>query len=412
MSGKTTEERIDAIAKQFAREVFLWEDPFEAPSVPDEETLKKFKENFSLQDPDLDKHIRTDINCKRALDLIECDKLGIWDGFNALFQEERAEKPVEKFEKISLFVRKGDIFYTQGKLPVINENGRISFVYTFKPCAVLLLDDGEEMEWDDRVFKCAVVTSDKDGKPVEGHDIDLKNGWILHKWLRYKVSIDQLDRKRKVGAIADSGALDAITAEVTKYSVSDVQKMHFGRDERRLFAMAKYVPIMADTKKAVFEMNETIVTKLMKLMNKFKSKVEFKNPMPTPVFVGSTCDVTDTDASPMIVIKGDGEEAVCLTAKLTDPIFLSRASKADDLPTWSFSLKDVCIPEGKEFVLIDAKNENIGVNGIKNLDLIGYGLICHATDHGVAKLVEYFPEKLESDITNADQVLLVVDISE
>ena len=409
MSEKTTEERIDALAKQFAREMFLWEDPFEAPSVPDEETLKNFKEKFSLQDPDLDKHVRTDINCKRALDLIECDKLGIWDGFNALFQENHAEKPVEKPEKVSLFVHKGDIFYTSGgkPLPVLNEKGEYSVVYTFKPCAVLLLDDGEKKSWGDKVFKCAVVTPECMGKPVEGHDIDLKNGWILHKWLRYKVSTYQLDRKRKVGAIEDSGTLNAITAEVAKYSVSDVRKMQFGRDERRLFAMAKYVPIMAETNAKLFEMKETAAAKALKLMKEMaRSTVEFvKNLMPSPVagsafgFGISGFAADDTDSSMMIVRKGDSEEVSSLKAKLTDPIFLSKEMRSEDMPTWSFNLKDLFIPEGCVFILRDEKGNDIG-----------FGSIYHATDHGVARLEEYFPGKLESDIINANQVALEVFI--
>ncbi len=408
MSGKTTEERIDALAKQFAREVFLWEDPFEAPSVPDEETLKKFKEKFSLQDPDLDKHIRTDINCKRALDLIECDKLGIWDGFNALFQEDRAEKPVEKREKVSLSVHKGDIFYTSGgtPLPVLNEKGEYSVVYTFKPCAVLLLDNGEKKSWGDKVFKCAVVTSDKDGKPVEGHDIDLKNGWILHKWLRYKVSTYQLDKKRKVGEIADSGTLDAITAEVVKYSVSDVQKMHFGKDERRLFAMAKYVPIMAETRMAVFEMKEecedSVFKRLQKRFHKFISEEYEKlandlqklQPISLPVAAAGGKE------SDLIIRSGENAEPKYFKAILKGAIAIDAENCLEEenmLPMWSLDPGNEKIDlDDKVFTLRDRKTK----------ERIGFGYI----RNNIAYLEQVLPDKLSEPISKASQVILEVCI--
>lgn len=376
------------IIKAYSKEIYLWENPFDAPEVPPESFWKKFFENsdkIEADMPGISEQIEKKVNCRRAEMKLKAENDPLFQEIfgkvkDSLFAVDGSETKYESSSENDsdllprFFPRKGDIFYTQGKLPVINKNGRISFVYTFKPCAVLLLNDGEEMEWDDIVFRCAVVTPECVGKAVESQDMLLENGWILHKWLNYPLSLDQIDLTKKVGSIDN---IDEIAVTVEKYSSSDEKMIRYGKEEKRLKACAEYLPIMADTKKAVFEMNETDSVKWA---------------------AGYT---TDTDTSTMIVKKGDGGETVCLTAKLTDPIFLSKETKADDLPTWIFSLKDVCIPEGKEFVLRDAKDENIG-----------YGIIRHAKDHGVARLVEYFPEKLESDITNAAHVFLLVDISE
>ena len=241
MSEMTTEERIEKLAERFSKEMSLWPDPFEAPSVPDKETLEVFEANHAALEPDLDMQIRSDINCRRALNRIECDKLGIWDEGRTITDDELlkilehkpdptkqlTKKNSEKIRRKIFIPRKGDIFYTQSKLPVVNEKGELSFIYTFKPCAVLLFDNGKKMPWGDKVFKCTVVTSGNVCKTLEGHDIDLGNGWVLHKWLRYKVSVKQLDLAEKAGEIADAGEIDRLMAEVKKYSVEDVKKMPF-----------------------------------------------------------------------------------------------------------------------------------------------------------------------------------------
>ncbi len=413
MTEKTAEEKIDTLAKQFAREMFLWDDPFEAPSVPDEGTLKSFKENSSLQDPDLDMQIRTDINCRRALDLIECDKLGIWDEFNTILQKNchSGRAPIKKeFGKFSLFVRKGDIFYTLGgePLPVINEKGEYSAVYTFKPCAVILLDDGEKTSWGDKVFKCAVVTSDQDGKAVEGHDIDLKNGWILHKWLRYKVSSYQLDRARKVGDIADTEVLDAIIAEVAEYSVADVQKMHFGKDERRLFAMAKYVPIVADTKFKLFEMEEeceeSVFKRLQKMLHKFISEgyeklaADLQKLQPIFLPVAAAGD----KESDLVIRSGENAEPKYFKAALKGSIMIdaenySALEEENQLPMWSLNTGDERINlDGKVFTLRDRNTK----------ERIGFGYI----RNNIAYLEQVLPDKLPEPIDKASQLILEVCI--
>ena len=401
-------EKQKELIKSYAREIYLWDDLSDAPSVPSNEILRDFI-NGKLDDKDLEKQLRNDLNCKMAVDKIKFEKIFGKDQetSDADVAECKCEEKKGVVSKlIGRFIppRRGDIFYTQSKLSVIDENSERSFVYTFKPCAVLLLDDGEEMEWNDRVFRCAVVTPESMGEAVEGQDMKLENGWVLHKWLSYPISFYQIDFSRKVGTV---GGIDEISDIVEEYSFSDEKMTRYGKSEKRLMAYADYIPIEADTRMAVFEMKETAAAKAAKLIKEMtRSTVEFvKNLMPSPAagsafgFGISGFAADDIDSSMMIVRKGDREEVESVKAKLADPIFLSKEAKAEDLPTWSFSLEDAFIPEGCVFILRDGNGENIG-----------FGSIYHATDHGVARLAEYFPEKLKSDVINANQVVLEVFI--
>ena len=401
-------EKQKELIKSYAREIYLWDNPSDAPSVPSNEILGDFI-NGKLEDKDLEKQIRNDLNCKMAVDKIKFEKIfgKNQENCTACASEKRCEEQKGVvFKLIGRFIspRKGDIFYTQSKLPVIDENSERSFVYTFKPCAVLLLDDGEEMEWNDRVFRCAVVTPEYMGEAVEGQDMLLENGWVLHKWLSYPLSFYQIDFSRKVGTVDN---IDEIADIVEEYSFSDEKMTRYGKAEKRLMAYSEYLPIEADTRKAVFKMKETAAAKAAKLIREMtESTMEFvKNLIPSPV-AGSTFGLgisgfaaADTDTSIIVIRKGDCEKVESVKAKLADPIFLSKETKPEDLPTWNFSLEDTFIPEGCVFILRDENGNDIG-----------FGSIYHATDHGVARLMEYFPEKLKSDVINANQVVLEVFI--
>jgi len=404
-----TKKKIEALAAEYAREMFLWEDPFDAPSVPDEPLLKEFAENQEAVEADLAGQIRRDLNCGRALDRVKFGKYGIVKSENMISEEDfhkilesvpAAESrlvPAENPEKRTYFPRKGDIFYTRSKLPVVDENGNSSFIYTFKPCAVLLLDDGEKKPWNDKVFRCAVVTPDYMGDAVEGQDTDLKNGWILHKWLSYPVSIYQLDCTKKAGTVKD---IDDIAEIVEKYSVSNEEMTRCGREERRLRAMAEYVPVTADTGFKLFEMaentSESVVSRVKNRLNKFIAGwVESLNIYTQPAGFAAA----DEDSSAMVVRKGGEVDSRSFTAHLTDPIFLRKDVIEKNLPEWSFDLNEAEIPEGMVFVLRDKKDNSIG-----------FGSIYHASDHGVAQLIEYFPDKLEKDISGANDVVLEIYI--
>lgn len=404
------------IIKAYSKEIYLWENPFDAPEVPPESFWKKFFKNagkIEADMPGISEQIEKKVNCRRA-----AMKLKAKD--DPLFQEifgkmkdssaavEESEKKYEsssendsdllsRFKKVFVFPRKGDIFYTQSKLPVVDENGGTSFIYTFKPCAVLLLDDGEKMPWNDKVFRCAVVTPDCMGKAVEGQDMDLKNGWILHKWLSYPVSIYQLDCTKKAETIKN---IDEIAEIVEEYSVLDEGMTRYGKDEKRLMAMAEYVPVAADTRFAAFEMaeeaGESLVSRVENWLSKFTAKwVENLGLYTQPAGFAAA----DEDSSVMVIRKGDETDSKSFTAHLTDPIFLRKDAMEKSLPEWNFDSNEADIPEGMVFVLRDKKGNSIG-----------FGSVYHATGHGVAQLIEYFPEKLENDISSANDVVLEVYI--
>lgn len=393
MSGTTTEERIDALAGQFARELFLWEDPFDAPGVPDEETLKNFYEDHFSVEPGLAEQIRTDINCRRALRRIESEKSGLREKGETFSEKEFSE--TFKSRQVSLkrlnikriydakpgktlyLPSKGDIFNTRRKLLTFKD-GRLSYIYTFKPCRILLLDNGRNMPWGDKVFKCAAVTSDKDCKALEGHDIDLKNGWILHKWLSCFVSSLQIDFTERVDA--DTVVkIDDIAESVEKYSVSDVKKMPFERDRQRLYAAAGYLSVMA---KAKMEFAQWRENRFGQLDNELLA-------------------ADDKKVSTIVVRSREEGKSKCFAALLDVKINISSENCKElenrmKLPTWTIDEKAPHISDGTVFVL-----KNIGTG-----KYIGFGTV----NGGVAQLERIIPEALLQTVDNASQVVLEVFI--
>ena len=227
--------------------------------------------------------------------------------------------------------------------------------------------------------------------------MDLKNGWILHKWLSYPVSIYQLDCTKKAETIKN---IDEIAEIVEEYSVSDEGMTRYGKDEKRLMAMAEYVPVTADTNFAAFEMaeeaGESLVSRVENWLSKFTAKwVENLGLYTQPAGFAAA----DEDSSVMVIRKGDETDSKSFTAHLTDPIFLRKDAMEKSLPEWSFDSNEADIADGMVFVLRDKKGNSIG-----------FGSVYHATGHGVAQLIEYFPEKLENDISSANDVVLEVYI--
>lgn len=409
MENNMTKKKMEALAAAYAAEINLWDDPFDAPSVPDESLLKEFVENAETVETDLADQIRRDLNCRRALDRVKFEKYGIIKSENMISEEDfhkmleslpAAENKLvldKNLGKKTYFPRKGDIFYTQSKLPVVDENGGTSFVYTFKPCAVLLLDDGEKMPWNDKVFRCAVVTPDYMGKAVEGQDMDLKNGWILHKWLSYPVSIYQLDCTKKMETVKD---IDDIAEIVEEYSVSDEGMTRYGKDEKRLMAMAEYVPVTADTRFAAFEMSEeaseSVVSRVKNWLNGFTAKwVENLRPSfaPAPSFSLAA----DEDKSRVVVRRCTGESEY-FTARLKGEININanNCKKLEDenwLPMWIVDEK-AAVPDGTVFTLIDVRSGKS----------IGYGEITG----NAASLEHIDPDALLNAVSSASQVILEV----
>lgn len=401
-----SEKKIRTLAAAYASEINLWDDPFEAPSVPDRAVLDDFLENPDSVEKDLAAQIRSDLNCKRALDRVKFEKYNVFKGKDLLSEEdfhkqlESMGAPAAKLvlnepDSKTYFPRKGGIFYTKGRLPRF-EDGKISYIYTFKPCTVLILGELPGGLWGDRVFKCAVVTPECNGKAVEGQDMKLGNGWILHKWLPSLVSFYQIDPAGKAGEVAD---VDKIAEIVENYPVSDLNNMHYGIEEKRLAVKAEYLTVMYDTNFAVHNMKETakksVWNSVFRKMGKFLAECveQFPKPeLPTETLFAAS----DENVSTLLAVNTVGGEHRIVNAVLTDPIFLGKHCVEENLPEWSFESAHI-IPEGCVFLLRDKRGENIG-----------FGRIYNATGHKVAKLMEYYPEKLEDDITNADQVVLEV----
>lgn len=419
MSGNVKlSESEKRIVDSYSKEIYLWKDPFEAPSVPPKNVLKRFLENqadVEHEMPGISRQIFSDINCKRAYAKLNApnDELykAIFGDSPELYAVSDSESKSEKEKQggsvprlFALFPHKGDIFYTKSKLPDI-EDGKASFVYTFKPCAVLLLDDGEEMPWKGKFFQCAVVTPASDEKEIQEQDLLLENGWILHKWLCYQVSIDQLDRTRKVGNV---DGIDKIAEAVDNYTVSDMEKMTFGREEKRLLAMAKYLPIVADTKFKLFEMEEecedSVFKRLQKRFHKFISE-EYEK-------LANDLQKLQPISLPVAAAGGKGSDLVIRSGENAEPKYFKAMTKgrieinAENCAEieegtlrlmWSLDTGDEKIDlDDKVFTLRDRKTK----------ERIGFGYI----RNNIAYLEQVLPDKLSEPIDKAPQVILEVCI--
>ncbi len=383
-------EKQRQLIENYSREMYLWDDPSEAPSVPSEDTLVKFIKEPEKLDSDLVHQIETDINCRAALRKLERKSSGVEKGFSLSDEEMRKimdslPAPSEKLNigkkagKSVYVPQKGDIFYTKSKLKVF-DNGRNYCVYTFLPQAVLLLDNGNKMPWG-RIFRCVVVTPDYAGDAVAGQDMELENGWILHKWLCYPLSFSQIDCTRKVASVDN---IDEIAPVVNDYFFSENKMTRYGREERRLMAKADYVPAMADAEMARAEwQNEHLVS--VDELKKYES-VPFRKSA-----------AGDEEVSRIVVRKGDlavGHFAAALDSAIRlDAGSCEKLEQEHELPTWSVD-KDAAVPDGMVFVLRDLRNGNN----------IGFGEI----RKGVANLEHLIPEALFLPVTAASQVVLEV----
>jgi len=389
----TNNDKIEALAAAYASEIYLWEDPFEAPSVPDESVLKDFIENRDFVEPDLAAQIMNDLNCRRALDRVKFAKHGAFTSEEMISEGEfhkmlesipaPATKLVLSESSNKTYIpRKGDIFYTKSKLKVF-DNGRNYNIYTFLPQAVILLDNGSKMPWG-RVFRCAVVTPAYAGDAVEGQDMTLENGWILHKWLCYPVSFTQIDCTRKVASVDN---IDEIAAVVNDYFFSENKMTRYGREERRLMAKADYVPAMADAAAARAEWQSEHCVSFDEL--KRYESIPFRK-----------AAAGEDEVSRVVIRKGREVSAEHFSATLDgnikiDAVNCEKLEKEHDLPTWSID-RNVAVPDGMVFVLRDLRNGNsIGFGEIRN---------------DVANLEHLISEAVLLPVTAASQVVLEVYI--
>ena len=386
MNKFANKERIKKIAETYAREMYLWGNPFEAPSVPPEDIIRKFVKNPEELESDLVRQIETDINCGAAVKRLELCNLNLACEENIQVSEEEIRKALELMKHTDVTVDipyKGDIFYTKSKLKVFDDaKGKNYNIYTFLPQAVLIISDVKREPWGTKIFRCAVVTPDFTGGAVTGQDMDLGNGWILHKWLCYPVSFEQLDFGRKVGRVEN---IDKIADEVNSYFFSENKMKRYGREERRLLAKADYLPAMADADVARAEWQaehsasfDTIQAYTKESFRKSAS--------------------TNEDVSRLVVRRGENAVAKSFKAELDVIIDINadnceRIVKEKALPTWTID-KDANIPDGTVFLLRDVRNGKT----------IGSGEI----SRGVAWLERLLPEAVTISVTDASHVVLEV----
>ena len=386
MNKFANNEKIKKIAETYAREMYLWGNPFEAPSVPPEDVIRKFINNPEDLPSDLVRQIETDINCRAAVKKLElCDADPAYKENVQVSAEEirKALEPVGNHGDKTDFPCKGGIFYTKSELKVFNDaKGKNYNIYTFLPQAVLLISDVKIKPGGIKMFRCAVVTPDFEGGAVDGQDMDLGNGWILHKWLCYPVSFEQLDCERKVGCIEN---IDEIADEVNSYFFSEHEMKRYGREERRLLAKADYVPVMADADVARAEWQAENSASFDTIQSYTKES-----------FLKAAS--TDEDVSRLVVRKRESNATEHFAAAL-DGIMDINADNCRQLlgkktlPTWTID-KNANIPNGTVFLLRD----------IRNGKALGSGEI----SRGVAWLERLVPEAFAIPVTDASQVVLEV----
>ena len=393
MEKRMTNKSVEVLARAYAREMYLWDDPFEAPSVPDESVLAKFVEKSDSIESDLADQIRNDLNCKRALDRVKFEKFGVFKNTMPLSDlggiPEVLSEPVQNpgfdghTETVVSLPVKGDIFYTKSKLKVFDDaRGKNYNIYTFLPQAVLIISDVKRKPWGTKMFRCAVVTPDFAGGAVEGQDMDLGNGWILHKWLCYPVSFEQFDFGRKVGRVEN---IDKIADEVNSYFFSENKMKRYGREERRLLAKADYLPAMADADvaRAEWQAEHSASFDAMQVY----AKESFRK-----------AASTKEDVSRLVVRRGENAVAEFFEAELDVIIDINagnceRIVEEKALPTWTID-KGANMPDGTVFLLRDVRNGNT----------IGSGEI----SRGVAWLERLVPEAFAIPVTDASHVVLEV----
>lgn len=194
----------------------LWSDPWEAPEVPDPQTLQLYLDAPTQLPPFLRKQIGNSFNCQRALDLLRADSeqpdspeevewSGIFDSIATAMSgrpENAVRVTVESQSKVD-FIDSwavGDIVSTQS-LVEHWDGDQMSQRQTYKPCVVLLKRRCGDHPWNDTVFR-AVPCSPLDFWPGSCRcedetllDLGPHGRWVAHNWLEYPVSAAQLAQR-------------------------------------------------------------------------------------------------------------------------------------------------------------------------------------------------------------------------
>jgi len=391
---------VKKMFEAFEKSYTLWPNPFLSPEVPERKILLEFMQNCSTLENDLVEHISSSTDCQRAIEILNIDKnqdlkdvlglneeVGEDSSIQQILDNFGENEPQNKtlFEVKTNIVsfpekKRGMLFTTTHTFSIFKDN-KIKTGYSFLPPKILLLNNGEKTPWGDTVFRAAFVTPEGLFDSVEGQDFITKNGWTVHLWLSYPISIKQLDQK-----IAEIQKINEICDFVKNFETDEnTQLSVFGLEQKRIMKIASYIPIGADAEMAKYEwmqncFENTNQNKIIEL-----GKEEYKQ-------------AAATDEASRFLVRYDSGEEKLISATIEDPVCLSSETKENEsLPSWAIP-KELLISDGTIFVLKDFRNGKI----------IGSGTI----KNNIASLKDLDSKSIEIPIENADDMMLEVITNE
>ena len=219
----------------------LWPDPFDAPDVPDRETLGAYLDNPTGADPDLAEQLRESVNARRALealrvergdhpasDLLESIPLGQVDAepdwgaltarLNALLPQQKGTLLPPRFSEADRFLQPqpGQVWLTTDAVQVWQE-GRLVRRRTNEVPLALITESADRMENGDDVARGVAVSPAAhwpDGW-IASDEIrvttDRQDPYVAHVWLEYPISRRQLLRPL---AVLDEASLENLLVAV------------------------------------------------------------------------------------------------------------------------------------------------------------------------------------------------------
>jgi len=180
-----------------------WPDPFMAPDVPDEETIRKYIRDRSSLDPDMVNQIEESVNCRRAVALVEAMDSPVLEGLSEESEWEISPEVVTRTAAMVARRRRKKISPPKGrktvgevwmtKTTVEHWNGRSIEMRRLNRAPAVLLVSGPRDFGFDRVFRGVAVTFDAgyaalDDLIFEANGVQV----VAHMWLEYPVSCNQL----------------------------------------------------------------------------------------------------------------------------------------------------------------------------------------------------------------------------
>ncbi|MBT3191070.1 MAG: hypothetical protein HN341_00795 [Verrucomicrobia bacterium] len=200
---------------QHVREAIrLWPDASEAPEVPTESTLRQFLASPEKLDPDLVDQIQGSVNCARVLEKlrqqpVSSEPLSSKEmSFLAQLRARSSRPQVNGHEPrhsapdgaliAAVCPAFGQVWTTRSRVEACWIGGRMVSRWTYQPQSVVLVSAGQDVPWDDTIFRASPVSP----RELWGDDIladdelvfrfPTGDELVAHLWLGYPVSACQL----------------------------------------------------------------------------------------------------------------------------------------------------------------------------------------------------------------------------